>query len=219
MRSRTWRVISVAALLSVLGSCSSDRAERSAPAAAEATVIAPPTTPPVRTVAVVGDSITNGSEMALREQLGVLDVDITVIDAEDGRRMVSDGMGGSGIQSLTMLASNPPDLWVIALGTNDVGQYEGAEGYAPVIDELIAAVPAEAPLVWVDVYVESSPDASAEFNATLRDELEERGNATIVNWADLAAEEGVLRDGIHPSGYGIEQFAEMVTRAVAQYTS
>lgn len=167
---------------------------------------------------MVGDSITNGSEVELREQLATLGVDVSVIDAEDGRRIVSEGMGGSGVQSVAMLAANPPDLWVIALGTNDVDQYDGAEGYAPVIEELLAAVPPEAPLVWVDVYVESSPEASAEFNATLRDELEERGHATIVNWADLAAEDGVLSDGIHPSGYGIEQFAEMVTRAVAHYT-
>ncbi len=169
-------------------------------------------------MAMVGDSITNGSEVELRERLATLDVDVRVIDAEDGRRMVFDGMGGSGIQSLTMLASNPPDLWVIALGTNDVAHYEGAEGYAPVIDELLTAVPSDAPLVWVDVYLESNPEASAEFNAALRDELEERGHSTIVNWAELAAEDGVLRDGVHPSGYGIDQFAQMVTRAVAHYT-
>ncbi len=212
-------MLAVAALLSVLGSCSSDRAGEGASAAGGTTTTVPPTAPPVRTMAMVGDSITNGSEAELREQLSALDVDIRVIDAADGRRMVSDGMGGSGIQSLTMLAANPPDLWVIALGTNDVAQYEGPADYAAVIEELLAAVPSEAPLVWVDVYLESSPDASAEFNDTLRDELEERGNATIVNWADLADEDGVLRDGIHPSDYGIEQFAEMVTRAVARYTS
>ena len=39
----------------------------------------------------------------------------------------------------------------------------------------------------------------------------------VVDWASLAEEDGVLRDGIHPSGYGIEQFARLVTDAVGQW--
>ena len=68
----------------------------------------------------------------------------------------------------------------------------------------------------------TSPTArtqSAAFNETLRTALEARGQSSMVEWAALADEDGVLRDGIHPSGYGIEQFAEMVTAAVGDWMS
>ena len=57
------------------------------------------------------------------------------------------------------------------------------------------------------------------FNETLRATLEARGQSSVVEWADVADEDGVLRDGIHPSGYGIEQFAELVTAGVGEWMS
>jgi lysophospholipase L1-like esterase len=219
MRLRSRRLLVAVALLPVLGACSSDRTAEGSGSPNGTTGTTPPSTaPPVRSMVMVGDSITNGSEVELREQLAALDVEIESIDAEDGRRILHDGFVDSGLQAVTALAARAPDLWVIALGTNDVGQYEEAD-YASVIEELLDAVPADAPVVWVDVYVESSPEASAQFNAALRDQLAERGAAAVVAWGSLADDDGVLRDGIHPSGYGIEQFAEMVTSAVAHYAT
>jgi lysophospholipase L1-like esterase len=222
MRSRSRRLVAAVAVLGALGglgACSSDRAAGGADGGSELITTAPSTTVPVaRTMVIVGDSITNGSETALREQLATLDVTLS-IDAEDGRRMVHDGFTTSGLQAIRQHVAADPDLWVIALGTNDVAQYEGAAGYSPVIEELLDAVPSDVPVVWVDVFMEDEAPASRVFNRTLRDALAERGNATVVDWANLADEEGVLTDGIHPSGYGIEQFADMVTRAVAQYTT
>lgn len=207
----------VTAVVVTVSGCSAGRDD--AGAAPEVRVSSVETTvPPIRSLAIVGDSITIGSEVELRERLAALDVDIMAIDAEDGRRMTSNGSVRSGLEAVGKLAArDAPDLWVIALGTNDVGQYAGAEDYAPVIEELLAAVPADAPVVWVDVYLESIPEESAEFNATLRRALRERGQAVVVDWADLADEDGVLRDGIHPSGYGIEQFAELVATAVSTW--
>lgn len=212
----------VVALVPSLVACTADRDAAGVPALTTTTmpVTVAPTEPPVRTLAMIGDSITNGSEVELREQLAVLGIEVQAIDAEDARRITFDGTAESGLQAVTTLAAQrPPDLWVIALGTNDIAQYDGAEDYAPVIEQLVDAVPADAPLVWVDVYLESSPTASAEFNATLRAALRERGNAIVVEWAALADEDGVLRDGIHPSGYGIDKFAELVTTAVAEWTT
>ena len=77
---------------------------------------------------------------------------------------------------------DPPDLWVIALGTNDVANY-APEEYRPAIVELLAAVPADAPLVWVDTYLDEHQDLSALFNVELRTALGERGQATVVDWA------------------------------------
>ena len=218
-------VVRAGAIALVISACASERQATTAPPFGEGSTTTtaavstpPPTAPAIRSLAMVGDSITLGTETELRERLASLGVEIRAIDAEDGRRMTPDGDGVSGVEAVAALASSAtPDLWVIALGTNDVGLYNGAEFYAPIITEMIDAVPDGAPLVWVDVYVESIPDRSAEFNAALRDALEARGQATVVDWASLAAEDGVLRDGIHPSGYGIEQFAEMVTAAVGQW--
>ncbi len=209
----------VTAVVVTVGGCSAGRDDAGATPGLPVSSVET-TAAPIRSLAIIGDSITNGSEVELRERLSDLDVDIMAIDAEDGRRMTSAASVASGADVVAQLsAGQPPDLWVIALGTNDVGHYDGAENYAPAIEELLAAVPADAPLVWVDVYLESIPTASAEFNATLRRALRDRGHAAVVAWADLADEDGVLRDGIHPSGYGIEQWSELVTAAVSTWVS
>ena len=36
----------------------------------------------------------------------------------------------------------------------------------------------------------------------------------MVDWAAIASEEGVLSDGVHPSGFGIDQFTDRVVGAV-----
>jgi len=211
-------------VLAALTSCAADRGGATAPPFEDTgttsigAAAAPTTEPPIQSIAMVGDSITNGSKVELLEQLATLGVEIKAIDAEDGRRIAAGDSITPGIDAVRALAAgDAPDLWVIALGTNDVEM--GPEVYTPGIAELVAAIPADAPIVWVDVYLADSPDASAAFNETLRTALETRGQSSMVEWAALADEDGVLRDGIHPSGYGIEQFAEMVTAAVGDWMS
>ncbi len=72
-------------------------------------------------------------------------------------------------------------------------------------------------MVWVDTYLDEHQEESAAFNAELRAALAERGLASVVDWAAIAAEDGVLFDGVHPSGYGIEQFAGRVVGAVDEW--
>ena len=218
MRSRSRRVFAAVALLFVLGSCSSDRAAEVSDGGTPTPATTPPTTVPVaRTMVMVGDSITNGSETQLREQLATLDVDVS-IDAEDGRRMVHDGFTSSGLQAIQRHVAQRPDLWVIALGTNDVANLQPPD-YLATINELLAAIPAGAPVLWVDCYLDGYQDLSEQFDAALRQVLATRGNARVVDWATVAAEDGVLRDGIHPSGFGIEEFTRRVSAAVADWSS
>jgi lysophospholipase L1-like esterase len=226
MTSRPVRVAValVIPLAAVLTSCAAERGDATSPPfedAATTSIGAPAgssTATPIQSIAMVGDSITNGSKVELLEQLATLGVEIKAIDAEDSRRIAAGDSITPGLDVVRALAAgDAPDLWVIALGTNDVGM--GPEVYTSGIAELIAAIPAGAPIVWVDVYVAHSPDASAAFNETLRAALDARGQSSVVEWAELADEDGVLRDGIHPSGYGIEQFAEMVTAAVGDWMS
>lgn len=205
--------------------CSSDRDAVSAPpvagvgeTVAPVVVTAPALDAPIRSIAMVGDSITLGSEPALRQAFGELSVDLIAIDAENGRRMTVDGAVSSGLDAVDdVTADGQPDLWVVALGTNDIGHYDGVQQYRAAVDDVLAALPADVPLVWVGVYVEADADRSEAFNETLRAALGERGNATVVDWATTADDGDVLVDGIHPDDNGTTLFALLVTAGVSDW--
>ena len=207
------------ALCVFAAACSADRDPAVAPSSTTAGSSGTPAVAavPVDSLAMVGDSITFGSMDALEQGFATLDLDDVEIDAEGGRRMVVDGLMSSGLDAVSEIAvEDPPDLWVIALGTNDVANYEPEE-YRAAIDELLAAVPPDVPVVWVDTYLDEYRDLSALFNVELREALAERGQSTVVDWATIASQEGVLSDGIHPSGFGIEQFTDRVVDAVDEW--
>ena len=212
-----------------MAACSSDREAVSAPpfgtiAVAPVTIpplASPSSTPaiPVESVAMVGDSITAGSRVALEEGFAGLGLDDVEIDAVSGRRMLVDGSISSGLDAVEEIAeSDPPDLWVIALGTNDVGNYR-ADEYGPAVAELLAAVPLDAPLIWVDTYLDGRPDDSAAFNDVLRMSLAARGRATVVDWSAIATEDDVLADGVHPSELGVQAFSDRVIAAVDAWSA
>lgn len=221
-RAALTTLITLAALAT---GCSSERDTVSAPPVAGAgetvtpvAVTANAPDEPIRSVAMVGDSITLGSEPALRQSLGELSVDLMAIDAENGRRMTVEGSVGSGLDAVDdVSADGTPDLWVVALGTNDVGHYDGVDQYRSAIDDVAAAIPADVPLVWVGVYLEGHAERSAAFNETLRAALDDRGNATIVDWATTADDGDVLFDGIHPDDNGTTLFALLVTAGVSDW--
>jgi lysophospholipase L1-like esterase len=203
--------------------CSADREAASAPSldtieVAGSVAAAPASTPglDVDRVAIVGDSITVGSSDELVDAFAAIGLTDVEINAESGRRMVSDGTITSGLEGVAAVLEegDAPDLWVVALGTNDVANYP-VEEYAGVITELLAALPADRPVVWVDCYLEEYQTRSAAFADTLRQVLAERGNATVVDWRAIAGEDGVLTDGVHPSDFGKAEFARRVADAVA----
>ena len=99
---------------------------------------------------------------------------------------------------------------MIALGTNDIGKYATQEEYEAVIDELLATIPGNAPIAWINTYLRDDPEDSAVFNAALIATLGDRGNATIAEWSDIATEDGMLSDGIHPSDDGTIEFTDLV---------
>jgi GDSL-like Lipase/Acylhydrolase family len=221
MTRRPGRRALLAALLAAgAAACASEREAATVPPFGAGTVAPPAVAAPpaagvtIDSVAMVGDSITVGSQAQLEAGFASLGLDEVAIDAENGRRMTVDGAIDSGLEAVSGLATSaPPDLWVIALGTNDVVNY-APEEYAPVIDELLTAVPRDAPIVWVDTYLDGDREASATFNEALRTALARRGQATVVDWASIAGEDGVLSDGIHPSDVGVDEFTSRVVAAV-----
>jgi lysophospholipase L1-like esterase len=220
--------VAVSALLVAVG-CSSEREASSAPAGSEVVVAgsvdaAPPTSAntiiDVDALAMVGDSITVGAEDELAAAFDGIGLPDAEINAQSGRRMIDDDGVTSGLEGVAEVLSegDAPDLWVIALGSNDVANYD-ADEYPAAISELLAAIPADAPIVWVDCYLTDYEGESAAFDAALRDTLAARGNATVVDWASVAATDGVLTDNVHPSGFGRAEFARRVVEGVNVWIS
>lgn len=178
-------------------------------------------------MAMVGDSITARSKNALVFTLTAMGFDGITINGLTSRRIeIGDGSAAplSGIKSMyQMLAFGvKPEVWVIALGTNDVGQYSGAEDYTRLIDAMASMLPVEMPLVWVDVYRPEYLDASRLFNQLLGEYMDKRGNAVVAHWYDLAAapDQNILQhDHIHPNDRGTAVFASLVNDAIATFTT
>ena len=170
-----------------------------------------------RDVVMIGDSITVASTPGLEIAAGELGVQLT-IDAEVGRRITVGSSPEAGIDVLEdVLETGRPDLFVIALGTNDIGKYATREEYEAVIDELLAAIPADAPVAWINTYLRDDPEESARFNAALIAALGERGDATIAKWSDIATRRGMLSDGIHPTDEGTVEFTDLVSDEIAAW--
>lgn len=175
---------------------------------------------------MVGDSITEGSANELAaafETMGIADVQI---DGDAGRRIeVGNGKGQaplSGVRTIfTMLAEGvEPDVWVIELGTNDVGSYPDAEAYAELIDLVLGMFAEGTPVLWVNTYREQYPDHTDMFNLVLAQRLGERDNAMVVDWhgAVTAPDADLLSsDNLHPNSAGQVALAMLVAQALQQF--
>jgi lysophospholipase L1-like esterase len=167
-----------------------------------------------RDVVVIGDSITVGSAPLIVAAAEAGDVDVTVL-AEVGRRITVGNRPSSGSDVVReVFDAGDPDLVVVALGTNDVGKYTTIEEYAAQIQEFLALVPADTPVAWINTYLSRTEDDSAAFNAALLDTMRQRGNATIGRWSSIAQRDGMLRDGVHPSDEGAQEFADLVVEQI-----
>ena len=178
----------------------------------------------VESIVMIGDSITVGATPALEEQFRQLGFsDVTIVAQQDKRIGQSFGDNSSGADIAAFLANETDgepeeQLWVVALGTNDISQYDDVEDVVPVIESLLAPIPDGAPVIWVDTYFEDRPDDTADVNAAIEQVIGERGNATIGPWNVYAPTDGVLRsDGVHPNTEGSVVFASVVTSTVANF--
>jgi lysophospholipase L1-like esterase len=173
--------------------------------------------------AMVGDSITKASSKILTEVLGNQGFTDITIEAEVSRRIaVGDGRAEplSGIKTLFTMMSDgvSPDVWGIAMGTNDVGKYKNADEYASLVDQMLAMPDAKVPILWVDVYNPNQLAGTKLFNEVLRERAAARANTTVLSWFDLASDpkEKILRtDHIHPNEKGTLVFADLVSAALA----
>lgn len=177
----------------------------------------------IDTVVMIGDSITRGATPDLDERYELLGLD-HLIEAQNGKRMAVSGPDNpSGASIVEFLAANgdgdhADEVWVIALGTNDIGQYAGPEDAAAAVNEILASVPDDAALVWVDTYFGDRATDAAALNSIIRDRVERRGDSAIAPWTAFAEDEGVLTgDGVHPTTDGADVFAFVVTDTVRAF--
>jgi lysophospholipase L1-like esterase len=174
-------------------------------------------------LAMIGDSITAASSEALKAVLANAGFVEVTIDGDTGRRIdLGSGKQGEPLAGAKVLAKMldqgvDPDVWVIALGTNDVGHYDAQpDEYDHLIDEMLAQIPNSTPLVWVDAFVSAQPKATLAWNALLRRKLSSRGHAKVANWYALASDpkRDILRkDDLHPNDNGVLVFADLVSQA------
>jgi len=178
----------------------------------------------VTSVAMVGDSITEGSTQALTTTLTDAGVEELRIEGKHSRRIeVGNGKGDAPLSGIitvyNLLAEGvDPDAWVIQLGTNDVGSYESAEQYGELIDKITVMLP-EKPLVWVNTFRKQYLDDTIVFNTVLAERMKTRGDAAVADWFTIASapDESVLRsDQLHPNDNGQLALSLLVLEALQQ---
>lgn len=178
----------------------------------------------IDSIVMIGDSITVASTPALEDQLSQLGFDDVSIEAVVGKRIAMSSTGNpSGVKVadfITGSAGGETDgqLWIVALGTNDVNQYGGPDEIAAAVNEMLDAVPDDVPLVWVDTFYRDEPEGAALLNAIVADRLSRRGNSVMAPWSAFAAGDDVMRsDGVHPSEAGTAVFAEVVGATIEDF--
>lgn len=182
------------------------------------------TNPPIdripTSVAMVGDSISALSQVALQDVLDGMGFETVTVNAEPSRRIqVGQKKPTNGLDIIRYIeGAGPPEMWVIELGTNDAGLYATDDEYQELIDSVLAVIGDEVPLVWVNVYRDDHIDGCIQFNDRLRETLERRGNATIADWYQQCITQAstiLTDDGVHPNTTGILVLADIVRSAIA----
>lgn len=170
-------------------------------------------------VVMVGDSITVASSEELEVALTDLGLEVLLIDAQVGRRMTVGERGRltPGVDVVEYVAGAlEPELWIVALGTNDIGQYPDPDDIAAQVDAILDRIPEGAPVVWVDTWIRDRPDQARAVNDAIRSAVDRRPATLVVDWASSATADGVLAgDGVHlTDGLGRARFAEVVAAGV-----
>jgi hypothetical protein len=197
----------------------------------EAQVLDDPLVPPVATVplderpalpasvAVVGDSIARSATDLITSSISLHGIEIMAYDALESRRMAEWGGADlpSGVSAIDEIVDDgaEPELWVVALGTNDVGAGTSQEAIEDDIDEVLAEIPDDAAVFWVDTWVRDLEDRTDLFNVMIRNRLADRPNSWVLDWNTLAATDGlIIPDGVHLTPRGQLEFARMIGRAL-----
>jgi lysophospholipase L1-like esterase len=170
--------------------------------------------------AVVGDSLTESAQDEIAAYLDGIGIDVVTIDGAQNRRMTHGDHPDPGIDIVERIAAvAQPEVWVIALGTNDVGAEVSPQQFAADVDALLTAIPAGAPVVWVDVWIRDRQDQVETANRVLRETVARRADTIVADWFSHGDDAGIITDdGVHLTADGRYMFAATIAAAtVALY--
>jgi lysophospholipase L1-like esterase len=129
-----------------------------------------------------------------------------------------DGYRDSGIERIRSLraAGVEPDLWVIQLGTNDLGAVKNCRCddqivfAGDLIDRLLAELPADTPIAWVNLMNRADFDVTNAFNEALRRRAVAEPYFRRIDWArrSLPRPDWFV-DPVHLTFEGVVQFTQM----------
>jgi len=169
------------------------------------------------TVAILGDSLTVQARSTLRELLADQALKIAALNGEGmSGGPLSDGVGSPIMASMVReYAADPPDVIVVALGTNDAWQPD--LDAASFERQWMAMTRAFADSCIVGVTATENTEAwnyDAD-DAVAVNRIIRRTSDVVVDWAELGTDPtytGV--DGIHLTDAGRERFALLINRGV-----
>lgn len=170
------------------------------------------------TVAVVGDSLTHSAEEEILMSLVRRGLHVLEIDGLESRRMSHGGIrlppGTEAVEAIRAEAT--PGVWVIALGTNDVASDASLDDFRAEMREVLDRIPADDPVIWVDLWIGGEEELVARANRMIRVELLRRSSGTaVVDWYSHGTDVGVITaDGVHLTQTGQDLFAESIAVAV-----
>jgi lysophospholipase L1-like esterase len=168
---------------------------------------------PPLTVAVVGDSLTLSAVEELGPALQALGLEVIAIDGVENRRLVrrtSTVSSGSDVVS-AILANQSPDLWVIALGTNDVGARQSLADMRSDMSSVLNLIPSQVPVVWVDLWIRDQHDQIVAGNEMIASMIAARPGSVVVDWYSHGDDDGVIAgDGVHLTQLGQRLFAASI---------
>jgi hypothetical protein len=167
---------------------------------------------------LVGDSISFLCRTALEAELATAGFGKVDFDALPGRRIAEGEAPGLSVLDFAAGAGLAPGVWIVELGTNDLGKYAGAPAYAELIDLVVQRIPVATPLVWVDTYSSFFLADAQLFNETLRSSMAQRGDSAVAKWYAKCVEMGpasLIPDGLHPVEAGFEIFAQVAVAPIS----
>jgi lysophospholipase L1-like esterase len=179
-------------------------------------------------VVIVGDSLTGGNASYIGPVLRTSGVPNVRVEGLSARRIAVSfqflGYRDSGIERIRSLKASGirPKLWVVQLGTNDLGVVGNCACEDPVlfagalIDRLLAEIGPSTPTAWVTVLNRDDYDVSNTFNEALRRRAAVDPYLRLIDWSTLSlGRPDWFVDAVHPGTAGLVGFTEMYVREIS----
>jgi lysophospholipase L1-like esterase len=180
---------------------------------------AAPVAPTGGRIALIGDSLTQGTMRYQADAFTTAGWTQSTIDAHNSRgvrtKLKSDPYTGLTAVDAIRATRGEPDLWVVALGTNDAGIYSKGK-QQEIIGEMMDRIGGGHSVLWVNVYRPELGSREQAWNSALTAVAAERPNQMYVyDWAALADknQKWIATDRVHCTGMGYEFRATAIAQA------